>query len=140
MLGDEVGAALGTSLSEPGDFSKAVEAISNKFESNQRHINSLAELVEQQGLFINEPGADIDAISSIFEDEDKEIVKIIARISWLDRHTMHGSQRRKHGEAVVGVLKSRRDEACLQKNTLLLKRTKASATKPKTQTSRMTRK
>lgn len=106
------------------DFSEAVQSITVRFESTQRHLDTLRKLVDQRSLFYNEPGAEIDELSSVFDEEDKELDRHLQLLSsWIEKQTPRRSQRRKLCEIVVTALKSRRAEHALQFQEALRTRT-----------------
>ena len=90
------------------DFSEAVTAISERFEQPKRRIEKITVLVDQRALYYNAPGAEIDEVVKMFGNEIGDLEHQLKLLeSWLERNTTRFSQRRSHGDNVVGELKRR---------------------------------
>jgi hypothetical protein len=126
--------SLDLDAAQPTDFSVSVLAISERFSSTERHVTSIRKLVDQRSLFYNEPGAEIDEVSALFADENKELDQQLALLlSWLDRN-ITGGQRRRHCDCVIGVLKTRRAEFVQSFQDALKQRTEVLKSKVRRQT------
>jgi len=115
--------------SETTDFAAALASIAAQFEQTQRHVEKLQRLVDQRSSFYKEPTADIEALSLLFDSDDKQIEGQLQLLSiWLTRNTISRSQSRKHGETILETLKTRRTQfaqhfqSSLKKRTEVLKR------------------